>query len=104
VRLRHKCDWAPDRATELLSSTSPVRNGESANASIRPCLHPQPNACRQPGAAGRDTADTACGNRIRSEERRVGTACESRGGEDGGRDDLVTGVQTCARPICETSA
>src|SRR5207244_4405807 len=41
----------------------------------------------------------------RSEERRVGKECRSGWGhdffqaEDGIRDDLVTGVQTCALPI-----
>src|SRR5437870_2840096 len=39
----------------------------------------------------------------RSEERRVGKECRSRGGEaqaeDGIRDGHVTGVQTCALPI-----
>src|SRR5207253_2167368 len=39
--------------------------------------------------------------RFRSEERRVGEGCGSRGSraEDGIRDGHVTGVQTCALPI-----
>src|SRR5687768_16437029 len=40
----------------------------------------------------------------RSEERRVGKECRARGAggqaEDGIRDVAVTGVQTCALPIC----
>src|SRR5207244_2138256 len=44
------------------------------------------------------------GRWTRSEERRVGKECradsEQRKAEDGIRDDLVTGVQTCALPIC----
>src|SRR5437016_2283950 len=42
--------------------------------------------------------------KLRSEERRVGKECRSRWtqyqAEDGIRDWSVTGVQTCALPIC----
>src|SRR5687767_14906545 len=51
---------------------------------------------------GRDTC-----NVLRSEERRVGKECRSGGSryqaEDGIRDKLVTGVQTCALPISGAS-
>src|SRR5687767_457540 len=50
-----------------------------------------------PGAPG------FSGQRYRSEERRVGKECRTRWApdqaEDGIRDKLVTGVQTCALPI-----
>src|SRR5207244_3029893 len=52
---------------------------------------------RTPKAAAHHPART-----IRSEERRVGKESSNRWSaqaEDGIRDDLVTGVQTCALPI-----
>src|SRR5699024_8089507 len=109
--------WAPTATTATHSSCVSACGGAAttrrscASRSTTRCPH---RATSTPWAAARTPrrssppgtcpARRACRVRWRSEERRVGKECREGGGqdqaEDGIRDRNVTGVQTCALPIC----